>query len=298
MTDIRTANKDSRDPGTDTPPPGNTRRTARQLMRDLDGPGDDRFKESLADLSSQLGRRAAEQSTADPKAAAEARRAALQAYDLARERRLKTALRTAAAAVAVVAIASLTVFIALPADRLPPRAAASVVRPSPAEVVAVAPTPASPPPAAEAAPVSAAEAAPVPAPIPAVEAAPVPAGQPAPAPARLQRDEVKEIQARLRAFGFNPGPPDGSAGPMTRSAIVRYQQSRQQPQTGAADRALLEQLRRDPALPVAEPQVAQGTQQPGPSRPSGSTGTRPSDPFEPLRAAARDVERWFQSIGR
>jgi hypothetical protein len=93
MTDIRTASKDSRDPGTDTPPPGNTRRTARQLMRDLDGPGDDRFKESLADLSSQLGRRAAEQSTADPKAAAEARRAALQAYDLARERRLKTALR-------------------------------------------------------------------------------------------------------------------------------------------------------------------------------------------------------------
>jgi len=270
MTDIRT---ESKDPEPGTTPPGGTHRTARQLMRDLDGPGDDRFREALADSASELGKRATQQSAADPKAAAEARRAALQAYDLARARRQKTVLRAAAAAVAVVAIASLTVFIALPADRLPPRATASVVRPSPAEIVAVAPTPA-------------------------VQAAPAPASEPAAVPIRLQRDEVREVQARLRAFGFNPGPPDGSAGPLTRSAVARYQQSRGQPQTGAADRDFLEQLRQDPAPPVVVPQVAQGAAPPGPSRPGGSSGTGPSDPFEPLRVAARDIERWFQSIGR
>jgi peptidoglycan hydrolase-like protein with peptidoglycan-binding domain len=42
----------------------------------------------------------------------------------------------------------------------------------------------------------------------------------------LGREEAKEIQARLRSFGFNPGPVDGVPGGLTEGAITRYQQNR------------------------------------------------------------------------
>jgi len=81
---------------------------------------------------------------------------------------------------------------------------------------------------------------------------------------------------------------------MTQAAIARYQQERGQPQTGVVDRDLLEQLRQDPAPPVVAPQVAQRAARPA----RASSAARQSDPFEPLRVAARDVERWFQGLGR
>ena len=290
--------------------PAGPRRTARQLLRELDGPVDERFKQSLAGLSRGLGERAARQPTGDPKAAAEARRAALQAYDLARARRLKTALNAVGLVVATAGVACFTAFLAMPPDRLSPSVTASTERAPSIGVVAVAPQPTAPPPiasapsapsaivpvAAQAVPAAASEPVPVkpvpikPAPVEAATVAPAPAAEPAP----LRRDEVAEVQTRLHSFGFNPGPPDGAAGPMTQAAVARYQQDRGQPQTATIDRELLEQLRQDPAPPVAAPQVAQRTARPA----RASSAARQSDPFEPMRVAAQNVERWFQSLGR
>lgn len=101
----------------------------------------------------------------------------------------------------------------------------------------------------------------------------------------LRPEEVLEIQGRLYAFGFNPGPVDGSVGPMTHAAITLYQQYRGLPQTGQIDRDLLERLRRDRA-----PQVA-----PRPDVPSYAG--RADDPFAPLQRAGDSIMRWFRSIG-
>lgn len=292
-------------------PPGGVRRDARKLLRELDGPVDEHFKQSVAGLSSQLGERAARQSTSDPRAAAEARRAALQAYDLARAQRWKTALRAAGVVVATVGVACFTVFIAMPPDQPSPRPMASRERAVPIELAAVEPTPATipaPPPAAntpsppvppaalaiepvvaEVAPVTASEPAPV---------GPAPVGPASAEPPPLRRDEVREVQTKLYSFGFNPGPIDGAVGSMTRAAIAQYQQNRDQPQTGTVDRELLEQLRQDPAPQVAAPQVAQRSARPGPARATGSSAARSSDPFEPLRTAANRFEQWVQSLGR
>jgi peptidoglycan hydrolase-like protein with peptidoglycan-binding domain len=112
---------------------------------------------------------------------------------------------------------------------------------------------------------------------------------PAPDQSPLRRDEMREVQARLRSFGFNPGPVDGSPGALTDSAVMRYQQNRGQLQTGKVDRELLEQLRQDPAPRV----VQRGT---GPyARPTSSRGPQRSDPFAPVRAAGDRLGQWLDS---
>jgi len=278
------------DPEAGEPPTGDARRDARKLLKELDGPVDEYFKQSLVGLSSQLGERAARQSTNDPQAAAEARRAALQAYDLARGQQLKTVLRAAGVAIATVGVASLTVFIAMPPDQPPSRPVASGELAAPIEVAAVAPAPIPTP--------SDANTPSPPAPlviVPVVaEVVPATASEPDP----LRRDEVKEVQTRLYSFGFNPGPLDGAAGPMTRAAIARYQQNRDQLQTAAVDRGLLEQLRRDPAPQVALPRVAQRPARTAPSQAASPSAAQSADPFEPLRTAANRFEQWVQSLGR
>jgi hypothetical protein len=55
--------------------------------------------------------------------------------------------------------------------------------------------------------------------------------------------EVHELQARLRALKFDPGPLDGIRGPMTSAAVRRFQQSRGAHATGAIDLAVLTQVR-------------------------------------------------------
>lgn len=279
-------------------PPGGARRTARQLFKQFEGPVDDHFKQSLAGLSSRLGERAAWQSTNDPKATAEARRAALQAYDLARARRWKVALKATGAAIAAAGVAGLTMFIAMPPNSPPdspsPRAMASRERASPIEMAAITPAPTPLPTASAASPAAIVPVVAQVAPSAADEPAPVDSASVMPEPAPLRRDEVREIQTRLHSFGFSPGSPDGAAGPMTQAAVMRYQQNRGLPQTATIDRAFLEQLRQDPAPPVAAPQVAQQAERPA----RASSATRQSDPFQPLRVAAQNVERWFQSLGR
>ena len=120
------------------------------------------------------------------------------------------------------------------------------------------------------------------------QAAPV---EPAPNPAPLRRDEVREVQARLQSFGFNPGPVDGVLGVMTEDAVMHYQRHRGQAQTGTVDRQLLEQLRRDPA-----PQVAQRVRPD--TRSARSPAARRSDPFEPVRAAGNRLGQWLDSLVR
>ena len=78
-----------------------------------------------------------------------------------------------------------------------------------------------------------AEAKPAPTSVPA-PAATTPVAPPAPAvtvaaapPRPLSRDEIKELQGKLTAAGFTPGPIDGVVGPQTEAALRRYAQARQ-----------------------------------------------------------------------
>jgi CheY-like chemotaxis protein len=257
---------------------------------------------SMAALQRRLGEWAARQRAVDPAAAKAARRAALEAYDRARARRQRVALAFAVAAIASSGIAYLFPTVGSEAVPLSPSAAAL---PEPAPLLAMAaatPTAAPPDPAspssAPSSPLPATSVAYAPAVVPAAvqtaaaadsQQAPV---EPAPNQTPLQRDEAREVQERLRSFGFNPGRVDGVAGAMTEGAVIRYQQDRGQPQTGKVDRELLEQLRQDPA-----PQIVQRVAGPY-ARPTRSPGARHSGPFEPVRAAGDRLGKWLESLTR
>jgi CheY-like chemotaxis protein len=257
---------------------------------------------SMAALQRRLGEWAARQRAVDPAAAKAARRAALEAYDRARARRQRLALAFAVAAIASSGIAYLFPTVGSEAVPLSPSAAAL---PEPASLLAMAaatPTAASPDPAspssALSSPPPATSVAYAPAVVPAAaqvaaaaDSRPAPV-EPAPNQTPLQRDEAREVQERLRSFGFNPGRVDGVAGAMTEGAVIRYQQDRGQPQTGKVDRELLEQLRQDPA-----PQIVQRVAGPY-ARPTRSPGARRSGPLEPVRAAGDRLGKWLESLTR
>jgi hypothetical protein len=61
----------------------------------------------------------------------------------------------------------------------------------------------------------------------------------------LTPGEVREVQSRLKAFGFDPGLADGIAGPQTAAAVRRYQAARAVAPTGNTDRPMLDRLRGD-----------------------------------------------------
>jgi Putative peptidoglycan binding domain len=269
-----------------------------------DGRNDDVSQPSMAELSRRLGERAARQRAVDPAAAKAARRAALEAYDQAQERRLIVGSSVAVAAVIGAGIVYLVSTVGSGPVPQSPSAAARSEPASPPERTAAAPAPdpldtASPSPAPSS-PSAAASVADTPAVVPAAaqtEPAPVTGSQqgpvePAPNQAALRRDEMREVQARLRSFGFNPGPVDGVPGLMTEDAVQHYQRHRGQRQTGTVDRELLEQLRQDPA-----PQVAQPAAQPD-ARVARSPRPRRADPFEPVRAAGERFGQWLHSLTR
>ena len=113
--------------------------------------------------------------------------------------------------------------------------------------------------------------------------------EPTPNQTLLGREEAKEIQARLRSFGFNPGPVDGVPGALTEGAITRYQQNRGLFQTGKVDRELLERLRQDPAPKIVR-RAAGPYYRPAPSPPP-----RSSNPFASIRAAGDRLGQWLDS---
>jgi hypothetical protein len=171
-------------------------------------------------------------------------------------------------------------------------------RAAPADTAAAAPPPAArPAPEPTPAPVkSAARDAPSPAP-PAAPAQPEPAAQPAPAaspappPAALPPGEVREVQARLRALGFNPGPIDGNVGPMTAAAISRYRQSRGMADSGVADKNVLAELRQEAnSTPPPAP--------PPPPRPRPQYSIAQSPPPPPPRQSNPFVDALNRLFGR
>ena len=126
------------------------------------------------------------------------------------------------AAAAVLAVRSLSF---PPSEPLPPspveQAKAAIPRaddmpekaPPPASVPAISPPPASPSPATS------------------LEQPPAPSTPqippPAPAkPAPLNADEIRELQGKLKALGFDPGAVDGVVGPTTLRAVRKYSQAR------------------------------------------------------------------------
>ncbi len=236
----------------------------------------------MAELSQQLAERAAR--LAETKqAAATTGRTALETYDRAGEGRMIWGLSAVVTAGIAAGIAYLLLPIGSPPVPLPSGAATRTEPVAPIATATAAPArlgpaplptaPSSPSQAASLADtpaVALAAAAPVQAtvaaggasarPMMTARAGPAPvtaSRQPVAAPASneppLLRDEVREVQAMLRSFGFNPGPVDGIPGRMTDAAVMRYQEARAQPQIGKVDRDLLEQLRQDPAPQVVQP---------------------------------------------
>ena len=276
--------------------PGSVHPNGPPASDEADGRDDDVSKPSIAELSRRLAERAARQRAVDPAAVKTARRAALEAYDRTRARRQRLVLGLAGGAIAC---SSIIYLVPTPGSR--DAASPSVALPEPALLLSMAvatpipalPDPASPSPAPSPSP--AINVAYAPAVVPAaVQAAPAADSQQAlaemaPNEAPLRRDEAREVQARLRSFGFNPGPVDGDPGAMTEGAIRRYQQNRGQPQSGKVDRELLEQLRHDPA-----PKIVQRTAGPY-ARPTPSPEPRRPNPFESVRAAGDRLGQWLDS---
>jgi peptidoglycan hydrolase-like protein with peptidoglycan-binding domain len=158
----------------------------------------------------------------------------------------------------------------------PPQAAAS----APA---VTAPLPAAPPPAAKE-PVKATPESPP-------SASQIPsASEPGSAP--LTPDEIRELQGKLKAAGFNPGAIDGVVGPQTRSAMRTYAQSRSL-QNAEATRDLLVRLNAEPPQqrPAQEPAVSSPASQ---SEASNSAVAAPAaERPEPRKTTCTaDVGRW------
>jgi peptidoglycan hydrolase-like protein with peptidoglycan-binding domain len=68
-----------------------------------------------------------------------------------------------------------------------------------------------------------------------------------PAKDMFGRNEILDLQTRLKALGLNPGPVDGVAGPQTAAAVRRYEESRGWLPTGFVDRDLLIRLQQEPS---------------------------------------------------
>jgi len=57
------------------------------------------------------------------------------------------------------------------------------------------------------------------------------------------RARLRQVQERLQAAGFAPGPLDGRLGPQTRAALRHYQQRKGLRTTGSPDPQTLKALR-------------------------------------------------------
>ena len=62
---------------------------------------------------------------------------------------------------------------------------------------------------------------------------------------KLSRERVLQLQENLNTLGYDAGEPDGVPGPMTRSAVSRYQQSKGLIADGYLDAAILEAVSQD-----------------------------------------------------
>jgi hypothetical protein len=251
--------------------------------QDVSKTSEEEFRQSMAGLSRSLEERAALHR--DPIAEAALRRTTVQAQFRAEARRTRWMIGIAGSALAAACVAAAIVLLATPGgpSKLAEVAQAPIPAPAPVETVAVStPAPQLLSPLLQA----------VPSPDPAPP--PVTASELIVAPSAFTRDDIKEIQTRLLSFGFNPGPLDGDVGRMTVGAVMNYQQQRGLAQTGQLDRALLDQLRQDPAPKVvaSQPQQLHTRRAPPPQQ------QRRSDGLDFVRDADARLSRWFQSLSR
>jgi hypothetical protein len=72
--------------------------------------------------------------------------------------------------------------------------------------------------------------------------APRPAGRGAPSAVATGRDLIRQVQQRLQAGGYTPGPLDGALGPQTRRALRGFQKAKGLRSTGEPDTATLDAL--------------------------------------------------------
>jgi peptidoglycan hydrolase-like protein with peptidoglycan-binding domain len=73
-------------------------------------------------------------------------------------------------------------------------------------------------------------------------------GEPPPEqPQRLTKEQIQQVQERLQAEGFDPGPADGLLGPKTEAALRQYQEKQGLPVSGEPDEETLERLQIPPA---------------------------------------------------
>jgi peptidoglycan hydrolase-like protein with peptidoglycan-binding domain len=86
-----------------------------------------------------------------------------------------------------------------------------------------------------------------------------------PSPAPLTPDEIRELQGKLKAAGFNPGSIDGTIGRQTRSAIRQYAEVRALPNADAT-RELLVRLKAEAPAPVSSASVSSPSVSPPPVR--------------------------------
>jgi peptidoglycan hydrolase-like protein with peptidoglycan-binding domain len=81
-----------------------------------------------------------------------------------------------------------------------------------------------------------------------------------PSPAPLTPDEIRELQGRLKAAGFNPGAIDGTIGRQTRSAVREYAVARALPNADATRELLVSLKAEAPAsvssAPVSSPSIS------------------------------------------
>jgi peptidoglycan hydrolase-like protein with peptidoglycan-binding domain len=89
-----------------------------------------------------------------------------------------------------------------------------------------------------------------------------------PSPAPLTPDEIRELQGKLTAAGFNPGAIDGTIGRQTRSAVREYAAARALPNADATRELLVRLTAEAPAsvssAPVSSPPVSQQFDKPAP----------------------------------
>jgi len=130
----------------------------------------------------------------------------------------------------------------------------------------------------------------------------------------LTPDEIRELQGKLKAAGFNPGAIDGFVGRQTRSAMRDYAQARSLPNADAT-RDLLVRLNAEPPAAVASapaspppappPPVAQQVDKP---TPDGATALTPDDvmrtvyirqePHTVLQALNRQIAHYAYHVGQ
>jgi peptidoglycan hydrolase-like protein with peptidoglycan-binding domain len=130
-----------------------------------------------------------------------------------------------------------------------PPAAATLVSAPPASPRTASPPTASPPPVSP-------PSGPLPVASPALQMPST--AQPSPAP--LTPDEIRELQGKLKAAGFDPGAIDGTIGRQTRSAVREYAVARALPNADATRELLVRLKAEAPAsvssAPVSSPSVS------------------------------------------